>query len=270
MGLTGIIRCPKCKGVLVSRDVQGRANEPASYFCQACGLAYPVVNDVVDLLPGGLAIKGLGQKLMESPRVVNIYESKWWRDCSLFPWLTGLTLAEEMALIRRITKPGDRDTILDLACGPGIYARAFAQDGSGRNVFGLDVSWPMLHYAVNKARQMGIKNVRFLHGDAHNLPFADGSLDVANCCGALHLFSDVRHVLGELHRVLKPGGRFSVAAAWKNERLWSRFKAYTDKRLWGIHYFSKEELAGLLEEAGFDSAIYHTYGIWMVAGGVRS
>jgi SAM-dependent methyltransferase len=245
------------------------AHGPKSYFCPACGLAYPVIDGITDFLPGSQVAKGRAQILMESPPLVNIYESNWWRGCKFFKRFMGLTLDEEISLIGRIAKPGDGDTILDLACGTGIYARTFARGSPGRNVFGLDVSWPMLRYAVSKAGRMGINNVRFLHGDAHALPFAAGSLDVANCCGALHLFTDVRHVLGELYRALKPGGRLSVAAAWQGEKPWSRFKASSDERFWNIHYFSKEELMGLLDEAGFDPKIYHAYGIWMVAGGVR-
>ncbi|MCD1295099.1 hypothetical protein CUJ83_08825 [Methanocella sp. CWC-04] len=264
-----IIHCPKCKGNLSSIDSQGSSGESGSYFCQTCGIKYPVIDSVVEFLPGGMVTKGLGQKLMESPRMVSIYESKWWRGCKQFSWFMGLTLDEEIELIKRITYPGEKDTVLDLACGTGIYARAFAQGSPGRNVFGLDISWPMLQYAADKARSMGIDNVRFLHGDAHSLPFADESLDVANCCGALHLFSDVRRVLGELYRTIKPGGRFSVAAAWKSDNLWGRIKAYSDEKFWKIHYFRKDELSSLLDEAGFTPTIYHAYGIWMVAGGVR-
>jgi SAM-dependent methyltransferase len=113
---------------------------------------------------------------MESQFIVNIYESRWWRGCGLFKGFAGLTLDEEMALIRRIANPGDDDVILDLACGTGIYTRAFALGGAHRTVFGLDISWPMLKYATRKAREMGVKNAMFFHGDAHILPFADGSM----------------------------------------------------------------------------------------------
>ncbi len=266
MRLDEIVRCPKCKGSLIS---QGVDYDIKSHFCPACGLSYPVIDGVVDFLPEGYATRGRGQRLMESPLIVNIYESRWWRGCGLFKWFAGLTLDEEMALIMRIARPGDDDVILDLACGTGLYTRAFALGNARRAVFGLDISWPMLKYATVKARQMGLNNIRFLHGDAHSLPFADESLDVANCCGALHLFTDVGQVLRELHRALRPGGKLSAAAAWNAGSAWSRLKAYLDERLWNIHYFTKEEIAGLLEEAGFIPAVYHSYGIWIAIGGVR-
>jgi ubiquinone/menaquinone biosynthesis C-methylase UbiE len=264
-----IICCPKCKGVLKVSGCNDLKNKPTKFFCDFCGENYPVVEGVIDLFPENKVTKGRGQKLMEWQRMVNIYESKYWRNCSLFSLFMGLTLAEEIALIKHITHPGINDTILDLACGTGIYARAFARDNPCRNVFGLDISWPMLRYATNKAMQMGIENIQFIHGDAHILPFTDKSLNVANCCGALHLFSDARQVLNELHRAIRPGGRLSLAMAWRGERSWSHFKAYADGRFWNIHYFSKDELCSLLNEAGFSPAIYHSYGIWMIAGGVR-
>jgi hypothetical protein len=46
-------------------------------------------------------------------------------------------------------------------------------------------------------------------------------------------------------------------------------KAYLDGRYWGIHYFRREEILELLNEAGFEPAIHHAKGLWMIAGGVR-
>jgi SAM-dependent methyltransferase len=45
-------------------------------------------------------------------------------------------------------------------------------------------------------------------GDMHNIPIADGSIDILFMVDALHHFSDLRKVLLEAHRVLKPGGHF--------------------------------------------------------------
>jgi ubiquinone/menaquinone biosynthesis C-methylase UbiE len=225
---------------------------------------------VIDFLPGVAGGEGRGQKLMESERMVKIYESKWWRANKFFALFMGIDLKGEMALIKRIASPGPAAKVLDLACGPGLYARAFAEENPGREIFGLDISWPMLRYAVAKARKLAMRNVTFMHGDAHHLPFKDSSLDAANCCGALHLFSDVRRVLGELGRVIRTGGRFSAAAALVRPRsAFSRLKGYLDGKFWHIHYFRQGELADLLDEAGFEPTVYHARGIWMIAGGVR-
>lgn len=265
--------CPACKGVLVGLGAEGApvsdGDEAFRYACRACAKEYPVVDHVVDFLPAAVTEKGAGQRLMESERMVAIYESKWWRACKLFGWVMGIRLEDEMALVQRITRPGPTDTILDLACGPGLYARAFAEGSPARNVFGLDLSWPMLRYATKKATRLGLENIAFLHGDAHAIPLKDMSVDVANCCGALHLFGDIRRVLGELHRAMKPGGRFSAAMALVRPNPWSRLKAYLDGKCWKIHYFREEELESLLDESGFEPTVYHARGIWMIAGGVR-
>ncbi|MHC4357627.1 MAG: methyltransferase domain-containing protein [Planctomycetota bacterium] len=273
MRLRDFICCPKCRGELQPQTgesgVSSGVGELQYYTCTKCGLKYPIVDDVVDFLPYGNGEKKRGQRLMESERMVEIYEGKWWRGSKLFAMFMKISLDDEIALIKGITNPGPTDTVLDLACGPGLYTRAFAEESHAREVIGLDISWPMLRYGNKKAKRLGIKNITFMHGDAHYLPFRDSSVDVANCCGALHIFSDVRRVLGELHRVIKPNGRFSAALALVRPNLLNRLKAYLDGKFWGIHYFWEEELKELFDEAGFEPTVYHAKGVWMIAGGVR-
>jgi ubiquinone/menaquinone biosynthesis C-methylase UbiE/uncharacterized protein YbaR (Trm112 family) len=265
--------CPDCKGLLVGLDAEGTpisdGDEAVRYACRACAMEYPVVDRVVDFLPEAVTEKGAGQRVMESDWVVAIYESKWWRANPLFSLFMGIRLEAEMALIQQVTRPGPTDTILDLACGPGLYARAFAEGSPERRVFGLDLSWPMLRYATKKAARLGVENLAFLHGDAHAIPLKDASVDVVNCSGALHLFRDIQRVLGELRRVIKPGGRFSGAMALVRSNPWSRLKAYLDEKFWKIHYFREEEFKDLLDAAGFEPAVHHTRGVWMIASGVR-
>jgi ubiquinone/menaquinone biosynthesis C-methylase UbiE len=181
----------------------------------------------------------------------------------------GISLDEEIALIEKITGPGPGDVILDLACGPGLYARALAAGHPERTVIGLDLSWPMLRYGAVKARRLAIENLAFVRGDAHILPLKDGSVDVADCCGALHLFTDVPRVLGELARVVRPGGRLAIAAAWRSEHRLAQCKADLDERFWRLHYFRTGELEALLRRAGFTPAVHHAKGLWIIAGGVR-
>ena len=273
MRVDEFICCPRCKGDLLPRPADSPAEPdaggPGGCACAACGLEYPGADGVVDFLPDAKGAKGLAQKLMESRRMVELYEGKWWRASKLFAPFMGITLNNEIALIRMITAPGPAEAVLDLACGPGIYARAFAQDSPARTVFGLDLSWPMLKYAARKAESLGLENITFMHGDAHFLPFRDSSLDVANCCGALHLFRDIRQVLGELARVLRPGGRFSAAMAMRSSKPLNRLKAYLDEKFWRIHYFQQAEIKELFDEAGFVPTVHHARGVWMIAGGVR-
>lgn len=266
--------CPHCKGELDARGAEPGSGPDGSgragHVCERCGVEYPVVDGVMDFLPQGYSERRkIGQKLMEADWMVRIYESRLWRANWLFGVAGGISLADEMSLIDRILDLGPSEAVLDLACGPGLYARRFAQGASTREVFGLDLSWPMLRYAVRKANGTGIENLTFTHGDAHHLPFRDDSLDAVNCCGALHLFPDVRQALRELKRVIRPKGRFStgVYLAVGTGPL-SSFGRAVDKRT-GVHRFQQPELEELLDGAGFEPTVYHARRLWMIAGGVR-
>lgn len=99
-----------------------------------------------------------------------------------------------------------RDTVLDVACGPGLVVRAFA--GSAAHVTGIDVTPAMISRARELA--MGLSNVTLDIGDVNQLPYEDGEFDVVVSRHAFHHFPDPRAVLGEMKRVCRPGGRVVV------------------------------------------------------------
>ena len=103
-------------------------------------------------------------------------------------------------------KPGER--ALDVATGTGNTALALAEQGV--DVTGLDVSSRMLAQAEGRAREEGLR-VRFVEGSAENMPFGDAGFDLVTARHAPHHFRDVSKFLSEVHRVLKPGGRFVMA-----------------------------------------------------------
>ena len=97
---------------------------------------------------------------------------------------------------------------LDVACGTGDLSLAL--EGAGRaRVVGLDFCRPMLEIARRKAEE-GARAVPFVEGDALRLPFADRSFEVVTIAFGLRNLSSVERGLGELLRVLKPGGRAGV------------------------------------------------------------
>ncbi len=83
--------------------------------------------------------------------------------------------------------------------------------GSSGKVIGIDMTDEM----VNKARQAcaegGLANVEIKKGMAHALDVDDESVDVVASNGVINLCPDKEQVVGELYRVLKPGGRLQVA-----------------------------------------------------------
>lgn len=110
------------------------------------------------------------------------------------------------ALVRSAlaAEPGDR--VLDVGCGPGFYvAELLDTVGPGGSVVGIDVSGDML--AVAARRTEGHGNVGFHEGGATALPVPDESFDRAVSVQVLEYVEDVPAALGEMHRVLRPGGR---------------------------------------------------------------
>jgi len=262
--------CPTCRGELRVRPEGAQQVEAdLRVDCATCQLEYPVVEGIVDFLPADDLDRSPSQQAMEARSIVSIYESRWWRASPLAAFLMQISLSDEMALIERIASPSPTARVLDLACGPGLYARRFAAGHPEREVVGLDLSWPMLRSAIRKAAEARLGNLRFVHGDALALPFRDSSLEVANCCGALHLFPDIPRALRELARVIRPTGRFAMAVALRGSGTLGRLRGNIGEVLFGLHSFGREELEALLDEAGFEPTIHHAKGAWMIAVGER-
>lgn len=99
-------------------------------------------------------------------------------------------------------------TALDVCCGTGDWAIALANDvGPGGQVIGLDFSENMLSVANEKKETLQLNNVKFIHGNAMELPFADNSFDYVTIGFGLRNVPDYQVVLEELYRVVKPNGR---------------------------------------------------------------
>jgi SAM-dependent methyltransferase len=105
--------------------------------------------------------------------------------------------------------PSER--ILDVACGTGIVARrAAARVGSAGAVTGLDLNEGMLEVAAGTQPA-----IDWRRGDVAALPLPDAAFDVALCQQGLQFFPDRAAALGELRRVLAPGGRVAIAV-WRS------------------------------------------------------
>jgi demethylmenaquinone methyltransferase/2-methoxy-6-polyprenyl-1,4-benzoquinol methylase len=98
---------------------------------------------------------------------------------------------------------------LDLCCGTGDVAFALAR--GGLEVVGLDFSEPMLAVA-NRRLNAGPPDarVRFLRGDAQQIPFPDASFDIVTISYGLRNLADWETGLREMARVARPGGRLLV------------------------------------------------------------
>ena len=106
---------------------------------------------------------------------------------------------ERIARLVQAVAPGPDARVLDVACGPGFLALAFAAR-CGEAV-GVDLTDAPLAIAERNRKERGLTNVRFQRGDADRLPFRDGEFDVAVCRFALHHMEDAGRVVREMARV---------------------------------------------------------------------
>jgi SAM-dependent methyltransferase len=94
-----------------------------------------------------------------------------------------------------VTPPGD-ERVLDVGCGPGLLAKAFAPHV--REYVGVDLTPVMVAKAADIARAAGIANARFEVGDPLALPFEAASFDLALSRLALHHMSDPRRAIQQM------------------------------------------------------------------------
>jgi arsenite methyltransferase len=104
--------------------------------------------------------------------------------------------------------------LADIGAGEGVIAlRAIERIGPALSVLLTDVSAPMLRHAASLAFQRQLQSqCAFLQCAADRLDgIADASLDVITTRAVLAYVADKNAALREFHRVLKPGGRISIA-----------------------------------------------------------
>ena len=118
----------------------------------------------------------------------------------------GCGLPTQFAMIQ------EGDTVVDLGSGAGndcFVARHEA--GATGKVIGIDFTPEMVNLARKNAAVNGFNNVEFRQGDIEDMPVIEGTVDVvvSNC--VLNLLPTKDKIFHEIHRVLKPGGHFSIS-----------------------------------------------------------
>ncbi|MBX7223100.1 MAG: bifunctional demethylmenaquinone methyltransferase/2-methoxy-6-polyprenyl-1,4-benzoquinol methylase UbiE [Blastocatellia bacterium] len=95
---------------------------------------------------------------------------------------------------------------LDICCGTGDLSLEL---GRVTRTVGVDFCHPMLVHGLEKVKRSGLP-VTLCAGDALRLPFADAEFDAITIAFGLRNVTDVKRGLGEIYRLLKPGGRAAV------------------------------------------------------------
>jgi ubiquinone/menaquinone biosynthesis C-methylase UbiE len=149
--------------------------------------------------------------------------------------------------------PGER--VLDIACGTGLVTfRAASIVLPSGEIVGTDISERMIATARDIARARGIGNTVFHRMDAEQLALDGASFDVALCALGLMYVPHPEVAIGEMYRILKPGGR-AICAVWgpRSECGWAEIFPIVDARV-------QSEVCPMFFQLGAGDALGHAFG----------
>jgi ubiquinone/menaquinone biosynthesis C-methylase UbiE len=156
-------------------------------------------------------------------------------------------------LILAASEVGPTDTVLDVACGPGVLACAFAQ--VARHVTGIDLTPAMIEQAKALQQSYRLANLTWRIGHVLPLPFPEASFALVFNRYSFHHFLDPKAVLAEMVRVCSPGGRVAVVDVFTTSpaqaEAFNRMEKLRDPS--HVRALSLEELTGLFCEAGLQN-----------------
>jgi len=131
------------------------------------------------------------------------------RQAEPFARAQAIRSPEALDRIVKMAEAGPDDTVLDVACGPGSLACAFAH--VARHAVGLDITPAMLDQARKTQQEQGLNNVSWQSGDVLALPYPDHHFSIVVSRFVFHHLPEPLAALREMVRVCKPGGRVVVA-----------------------------------------------------------
>lgn len=164
--------------------------------------------------------------------------------------LTGLYMTRNNARVNAWTVSllavSPEDHVLEVGFGSGAAIGQVAQRLSGGKVCGIDYSETMVRLALKRnAAAVREGRVEIHHGDISALPYEDDSFDKAYAIHSIYFWPDPLAALGEMRRVLKPGGLAAISILSRDDML------KMGPRLPDFILYSGKELVDLFEHAGF-------------------
>ena len=177
-------------------------------------------------------------------------------------------------------KPFAPRNVLDIATGTGDLALLIEKTLKPESIIGCDISEGMMQVAREKCRRRGITNIRFEKEDCTALSYPDNSFDALTSSFGVRNFQELEKALGEMHRVLHPGGHLvilelSSPTRFPMKQLFPVYAKYVMPTLGRL--FSKdakayrylpesiaafpqgEVMQGILEKVGFSKVEFRRY-----------
>jgi SAM-dependent methyltransferase len=114
------------------------------------------------------------------------------------------------ALLHHDTAYPDGSAVLEAGCGVGAQTVPLLRNSPGARLTAIDLSAASLAEAARRVAEHGLPPPCFEQADLHALPYADASFDHGFVCFVLEHLPRPEAALGELRRVLRPGGSLTV------------------------------------------------------------
>ena len=146
--------------------------------------------------------------------------------------------------------------MLDVGCGEGRHIFGVMQDYPDMKCIGLDMDKDSLNKAeegYEYFKSISNAGVDFLKGSAYSLPFPNDSFDLIVCSEVLEHLHEYNDAIREIHRVLKPRGKFyaSVPASWPEKICWRLSKDYQNQPGGHLRIFNQKKLVSEIKNSGF-------------------
>jgi SAM-dependent methyltransferase len=145
----------------------------------------------------------------------DIVVDQFTRQAAPFANAPAMRDAEALRLLVEFSGAGANDTVLDVACGPGLVVAAFAK--VCRHATGIDLTPAMIEKAREHTAALALTNVDWRIGNVLPLPFPDRSFSMVVSRFAFHHFPEPLPVLREMLRVCARPGRIVVADMMASE-----------------------------------------------------
>jgi SAM-dependent methyltransferase len=151
----------------------------------------------------------------------------------------------------RLLSPAATDEVLDVACGTGLVSEWFK--GRVARVVGADITEAMFDQARERLDELVVT-------PAESLPQGDGSFDIVICRQGTQFMDDAA-AIGEMVRVLRPGGRVCIInlCAYGASDRDEYFEILRLRNPARRNFYLREDLHRLLEEAGATDVQVHDY-----------
>ena len=148
--------------------------------------------------------------------------------------LSGIYTIIESTFEKRLRRKGlellaivPGEVVLEIGTGTGYTLREIAGSvGSEGKAYGIDITPEMISITRKRLERAGlIDRVELDEGDARSMPYQDAKFDAVYMAATLELFDtpDIPRVLGEIGRILNPGGRLGVVSLEREGREGSVF-----------------------------------------------